>query len=86
MTKETYPDGQVVSYEYGKSGERTSITYPDGSTAHYRYDNKHRLAEIMDEESSILYHYDNLNRLASVLCLMAAAHPMNTITLVDCRC
>ena len=50
MTKETYPDGQVVSYEYGKSGERTSITYPDGSTAHYRYDNKHRLAEIMDEE------------------------------------
>ncbi len=39
-----------------KSGEKTCTLI--GSTAYYRYDNKHRLAEIMDERSSILYHYD----------------------------
>ena len=61
--KVRYPEGQTVSYTYGKTGERTSLTYPDGRTVTYGYDELVRLTELKDGEQSIRYAYNAQGRL-----------------------
>ncbi len=61
--KVSYPEGETVTYTYGKAGERTGLTYPDGRTVTYGYDELLRLTELRDGEQSIRYAYNALGRL-----------------------
>ena len=64
-TKVTDHNGEVVSYEYGKLGQRESITYPDGKKVSYSFDDALRLAQVNDGQQEISYHYDQFSRLTS---------------------
>ena len=39
-TKETYPYGDVYTYEYDSQGNKTKMTYPDGRVHTYEYDSQ----------------------------------------------
>ena len=65
--KVSYPEGETVTYTYGKAGERTGLTYPDGRTVTYGYDELLRLTELRDGEQSIRYAYDSQGRLESLI-------------------
>jgi len=57
-TKVSNHNNDIISYSYGKLGERRSITYPDGKIIEYDYDEHLNLIEINDGSQSITYHYD----------------------------
>ena len=61
----TNHNDEVVSYSYGKLGERESITYPCGKQVSYSFDNALRLTKVTDGDQEINYHYDQLNRLTN---------------------
>ena len=65
VTKVKDHNDNVVSYEYGKLGERQSITYPDGRKVGHHYDDALRLIKINDDQQEIKYHYGKFSRLIS---------------------
>jgi len=60
----TDPQGRVVSYTYGPSGERTSLTYPDGREVTYGYDAYLRLTSLKEGEQMIHYAYNAQGNLS----------------------
>ena len=60
VTQVSDHNNKVVSYTYGKIGERRSITYPDGKIVKYEYDKHLRLTKVNDGNQAITYHYDEL--------------------------
>lgn len=62
-------NGQSISYQWGKFGERTQMVYPNGTVLHYRYDNMLRLTELENckvgkENLHITYGYDEEGRIS----------------------
>jgi len=63
------PDGNVLSYEWGRAGERKALVYPDGRRAEYSYDEKLRLTgleEVLSDGTRRQvadYDYDAFGRL-----------------------
>lgn len=54
-----------VSYEYGKTGEKTKLVYPDGREAVYTYDDRNFLSSISANGNDTKYTYDTIGRLTS---------------------
>ncbi|MBC2258910.1 DUF6531 domain-containing protein [Listeria booriae] len=61
-------DEQVMEYEWGTLGERTSMTYPDKTKVEYEYDASGRLTRLRDlQGEEIQYKYDEIGRLTKKL-------------------
>ena len=74
ITAVTDHNGQTVSYEWEKTGQRRSTTYPDGQQTAYTYDSMQRLTAVQirgtqhdrdsaEELQTITYSYDPEGRL-----------------------
>lgn len=71
LSKETYPDGRWVGYEYDANGNRTALieSMPGGTsrTTRYTYDGLNRLKTITDALNGITkFSYDSRDNLVSV--------------------
>lgn len=61
--KVTNPNGKVLSYGYGPSGERNSVVYPDGNRITYEYDEALRLKQVVSGIGTINYTYNDKGQL-----------------------
>lgn len=70
LTKQTYANGDSVSFTYDSLGRTKTATYADGRTLTYTYNGEGRLHSVTEEGGgsspvTYLYTYDSLGRLIS---------------------
>lgn len=63
VEKVIMPNGDTVSYEWGKAGERKSVQYPNGEKVRYEYDSAKRLVSMDNGKCITKYHYGQNGKL-----------------------
>lgn len=58
LTRVSYPDGEVVSYQYDAIGNRTLQQSSTGGDTRYTYNTADQLIEAAGPEGVLTYHYD----------------------------